>query len=201
MLGAVSDAEDVLDFWFGDLSDGIAGTEQRKLWFTASEEFDAQCRSRFSALLGSAPTIDWSATAHDRLAYVILCDQLPRNIHRGTAEAFAFDALALKFARRAVEQRCDLELGLDERSFLYMPFEHSESIIDQHTAVGLFASLRDEAPTSQRSYAGNNLRFARKHRDIIVRFGRFPHRNQVLGRSSTEEELEFIAASVGFGQN
>lgn len=94
----------------------------------------------------------------------------------------------------------DRALNFDQRAFFYMPFEHSENILDQHIAVGLFSQLRDESPGPRRELIGNNLRFAQQHRDIIARFGRFPHRNAVLERDSSPEELDFVAAGDGFGQ-
>jgi uncharacterized protein (DUF924 family) len=201
MLGVVIEYLELLDFWFGELTEGVADDEHRTRWFVASSDFDQQCASRFGRLLNDVNAIDWGDSPRARLASIILYDQLPRNIYRGQREAFAHDQHALSVARCGVEQRADLELNLDERAFFYMPFEHSESLLDQHTAVGLFGGLRDAAPKPLRNQTGNSLRFAQQHRDIIVRFGRFPHRNSVLGRDSSPEELAFVAGGDGFGQN
>ena len=204
MLGlVVPDWPDVLDFWFGSLNDtGQADDVQRSLWFQTNAQFDAECRT-FEPLLDKALTGNleaWRNSPKSTLAYIVLCDQLPRNIFRGTAAAFKWDPLALAAARSGVAAGQDRTLALDERAFFYMPFEHSERMIDQYLAVGLFATLRDEAPGELRSIYGNMLRFAQQHRDIILRFGRYPHRNAVLGRESSSEELAYIASSDGFGQ-
>jgi uncharacterized protein (DUF924 family) len=194
----------ILDFWLGELTDGMADDAHRKQWFTPDSGFDGRCRDRFEHLLSQAAEgalAGWLTAPKSALAYIVLCDQLPRNIHRATPAAFAWDELALAAARRGIEDGLDRHLVCDERAFFYMPFEHSEAILDQHTAVGLFTSLRDASPKDHRQTTGNYLRFAQQHRDIILRFGRFPHRNEVLGRSSSDAELEFVATGDGFGQS
>ncbi len=194
----------LLDFWFGDVSGGMADEAKRQQWFSPSADFDHQCTQRFAGLLEQAAggeLASWLDSAHGRLAYIILTDQMPRNIHRGSAIAFTFDHLAMNAARDGVRLGHDRTLAWDERSFFYMPFEHSEDIFDQHIAVGLFALLRDQSPKELRNTTGNSLRFAQQHRDIILRFGRFPHRNAVLGRVSTAAEAAFIAQGDGFGQS
>ena len=205
MLGLISvvEYEPLLNFWFGTLEDGIASVKTRANWFASDLAFDADCQ-QFAQLLSQAADghLDhWIHQARGRLALVVLCDQIPRNIFRGAAQAYQFDDLALKTARQGILQESDLELQWDERAFFYMPFEHSESLLDQHTAVGLFAKLRDDVPNHLNNTFGNTLRFAHKHRDIIIRFGRFPHRNEVLSRTSTEEEAEFLTAADHFGQS
>lgn len=192
----------MLDFWFGELENGIAKPSVRANWFASSADFDERCRE-FSAPLEAAANgqlNSWFDDPHGHLAYIVLCDQIPRNVYRGTAQAFAWDELALVAAKRGIENGIDQALSWDQRAFFYMPFEHSESAVDQHTCVGLFSRLRDEVPQAHRNTFGNNLRFAQKHRDIILAYGRFPHRNEVLGRISTEAEAEFAAAGDGFGQ-
>lgn len=195
--------EGVLDFWFGPLDDGISGETYQKRWFTPDPSFDKACYA-YAPLLNQArdgTLAAWTASARGTLAFIVLCDQLPRNIYRGTATAYDFDDMALEVAQQGVRQRQDRELGWDERSFFYLPFEHSEDLIDQHTSVGLFTQLRDASPPHLRARTGNTLRFAHQHREVIERFGRFPHRNAVLSRPSDEQELEFIARGDGFGQN
>lgn len=206
MLGPVvlADFEPLLDFWFGPLDNGLATAEQRKVWFTPDKAFDARCRDQFLPLLSqvhSGHLDHWLYSPRGQLAFILLTDQLPRNIFRGTREAFDFDPFALATARKGIAEGSDQQLGLDERAFFYMPFEHAEDVIDQHIAVGLFTYLRDSSAKNNRDITGNNLRFAQQHRDIIVKFGRFPHRNAVLGRRSTAEELAFIEAGDGFGQH
>ena len=193
----------LLDFWFGELQDGLAGDAQRAMWFNASDDFDQACHTYEPALqLARAGALaDWlNTTPTSLLAFVILCDQLPRNIYRGTSQAYAYDDLALQAAKQAVQTGADRALGWDQRAFLYMPFEHSESLLDQHTAVGLFSALRDQSQGAVKNIMGNNLRYAQQHRDIILKFGRFPHRNEVLGRASSEAEAAFVSAGSGFGQ-
>jgi len=193
----------LLDFWFGELNDGLADEAHRRNWFEPTREFDAACAQRFGAQLQQASAgelDDWLADDRGRLAFIVLNDQLSRNIHRGTARAYASDPVALYAAREGLEQGADRGLGWDERSFFYMPFEHSERMLDQHLAVGLFTHLRDEAPKELRNTVGNSLRYAQRHRDIIARFGRFPHRNDVLERASSDAELEYLASASSFGQ-
>lgn len=169
---------EVIAFWFGEL-----GFDH---WFKAKDEqLDALIRDRFQhihAACLAAPVETALVSPQKALASVIVLDQFPRNMYRGDARAFASDDLARSIAAEVVARGIDAPLGRDERLFLYLPFEHSESLADQDRAVALIGALGDETYT----------RYAVAHRDIIVRFGRFPHRNAVLGRSSTEEELAFL---------
>ncbi len=203
MRALMASFDSLLDYWFGKLTNGFADPAHRAGWFTGRAAFDADLTARFAHLLDSVHTgklDEWLDSPRGILAYVLTCDQLPRNIFRGSRRAFATDKLALAAARRAVEAGSDQRLEFDERGFLYLPFEHSENLVDQHTCVGLFMSLRDETPSGNRQLTGNSLRFAQRHRDIIRRFGRFPHRNAVLERTSTPDEARFIAQGDGFGQ-
>ena len=192
----------LLTFWFGAQSEGLSDSTHRSQWFNVDAGFDDQCRTFESLVLAAAAgeLDDWQQTPEGTLAFILLCDQLPRNLYRGSAQAYAFDELALRAATQGIDQGFDRELGWDQRAFFYMPFEHAEHITAQHTAVGLFAKLRDEVPASAREIFGNNLRFAHQHRDILLRFGRFPHRNPVLGRESSAAEIDFVAQGDGFGQ-
>jgi uncharacterized protein (DUF924 family) len=168
---------DILSFWFSE--------QVRAKWFVRDDGFDAELLGRFGALLPKAKRGElahWAENPDGALALVILLDQLSRNVHRGTPEAFAADPLALSTAKHAIAQGYDLRLTPEERGFLYMPFEHSEVLADQDSGVALFEALGSEEP----------LDYMRRHRDIIARFGRFPHRNAILGRSSTAEEIEFL---------
>ena len=200
----MTDPAGVLQFWFGELVDGIADDVHRRRWFTPDAAVDAELREGFGPLLEAAVAGNlghWAASPEGALALVILCDQFSRQIHRGTREAYATDPLALATARATIEGGNDLDLGIDERSFLYMPFQHSESRLDQHTSVGLFSALRDGAPESIRHYAEESLRYAVDHRNIVLRFGRFPHRNRVLGRQSMAEERVFLETASSYGQS
>jgi len=199
----VNEAEALLEFWFGQLDDGFSDDAHRRQWFSGGLPFDEDCRMQFSSLAARAADGElnhWQEEARSCLAFILLTDQMPRNIHRGTPLAFATDGPALNAARNGITSGFDRMLGFDERCFFYLPFEHSESLIDQHTCVGLFTQLRDETPTGFKDRTGGYLRFAHQHRDIITRFGRFPHRNAVLGRTSSTEEIEFLQHGPQFGQ-
>lgn len=177
---------EVLEFWFSEGPDAF-----RKAWFAKDEAFDGEIRRRFGALLDPARegALDgWADTAEGALALLLVLDQFPRNLHRGTPLAFASDAKARAIARRAVlARRQDLFLTPTQRVFLYLPFEHSEAMADQDLSVALFEGLRDH-PAS-----GEVIAYAWKHWLVIRRFGRFPHRNAALGRDSTPAELAYLA--------
>lgn len=175
----------VLDFWFG-ATPGVARPE----WFRKDEAFDASIRERFGALIEAALAgglRDWDATPQGALARVLLLDQFTRNSFRGTARAFAGDALALQAARAMLQRGDDRALALLERVFVYLPFEHAEDRAAQRESVRLFEALASEHPSS-----ADFADYARRHAVVIERFGRFPHRNAVLGRASTDEEHAFL---------
>lgn len=181
--------EAVLRFWFGE--PGAAGTGAvRREWFAKDDAFDASIAQHFGAAvdLALAGEFDaWSASPRPALAQVILLDQFPRNLFRGLPASFAGDPRALATARRIVAGGWDLAYTSVERWFAYLPFEHSESLADQDEAVRLFGLLRDD-PAADGAYE-----WAVRHREVIVRFGRFPHRNPILDRPSTAEETTFLA--------
>lgn len=175
----------VLDFWFQP-----AGG-YRPEWFRKDDTFDAAIREGFAgdveaALTGTLPA---AASAEDQLARIILLDQFTRNIFRGTARAFAGDTQALKLATELVASGRDKNLDPWQRWFAYLPFEHSESLIEQERSVALYTALAREM---QAPAFDSALDYAEKHRVIIARFGRFPHRNAILGRESSAEETEFL---------
>lgn len=177
-------ADAILTFWFDEL-----GPEK---WFATSPEIDAAIHSRFhsdyvDAMAADANLAPWLATPGTSLALVILLDQFPRNMFRATDRAFEADGRALKATREAISRGHDLETQLARRVFFYMPFEHSERLEDQEEAVRL---VRERADIS------DYLAYAEIHRDIIRRFGRFPHRNALLGRASTPEETTYLAGDV-----
>jgi uncharacterized protein (DUF924 family) len=178
----------VLAFWFGEPGAPEQG-QPRSLWFTKSEATDALIRNRFAAAVEAAlgGQLERWADGHprDALALILLLDQFTRNIHRDTARAFAGDARALAVARRLVAEGRDRQLVPLERWFAYLPFEHSEQIADQHESLRLFESLAREG-------LAEPLVWARKHYEVIERFGRYPHRNELLGRPSTAMEIEFL---------
>ena len=191
------EADAVHEFWFGALdARGRADREHTARWFKRDAEFDRLIGERFGALHAAAARGEqdaWCATARGRLSLVIVLDQFSRNLYRGDKKSFACDPRALAVARACVALGQDLTLVLDERGFLYMPFMHSEALADQDRCVELFTRLRDEQTDDEsKKYVGNSLDFAERHRAIVQRFGRFPHRNAMLGRSSTAEEVEFL---------
>ena len=180
--------DDILQFWFGP---GNQPREDRRVWFVADPGFDKMCADEFlqdyqRAAAGQLD--DWKSEPLGMLALILLLDQFPRNLFRGSARAFATDAVACANAREAIAKRFDLTLEPIERSFIYMPFMHAENLEDQDESVRLFRSLTDHA-----SDRNSNLGYAEHHREVIRRFGRFPHRNAILARPSTPAEEEFLA--------
>jgi uncharacterized protein (DUF924 family) len=180
-------AAEVLRFWFGEPQEYGA---RRKCWFEKNPAFDAEIRDRFLALhadIAASRLEHWRASAPECLAYVVVLDQFSRNLYRNDARAFAADPLALDAAREAIARRVDQPLLPVERQFMYLPFEHSESIEDQRRCCALMESLIDHPET------GDLLEWALKHLRVVERFGRFPHRNALLGRASTPEERDYLA--------
>ncbi len=194
---AIALPQEVLDRWFaGAPDDPATAAKQLAFWWGSNPATDAELRERFGATheAACAGELDgWAATPEGRVALVLVLDQLSRNLHRGTPGAFAQDPAALRLALAAVEQGEDRSYPFFHRVFLYLPFEHSERIADQDRALRLFDSLHVECPEPLRGSAKAYLQYARQHRDIIARFGRFPHRNAILGRPSSAEELKFLA--------
>lgn len=178
---------EILDFWFSD--------HARQLWFVRDAAFDAEIRAGFEASHKAAAAgrlQPWEGAAESCLALVLLLDQFPRNIHRDSPKAFAADPLARGVAGRAIARGFDRALEFHPRSFLYLPFEHSEDIADQRRGVGLFRALAEEQSGALRDQGFELLKYAERHCEIIARFGRFPHRNQILGRETTAEEAAFL---------
>ncbi len=178
---------EILAFWFSP--------EARPVWFAKDKAFDEQIRTRFGAAVHEAQQggfETWRQSAEGSLALLLLLDQFARNIHRGTAKAFLGDTRCRAIAARAIEQGFDRRFGFDERGFFYLPFEHGETIADQDRAVALFSTLLDQAAPEHRDAAASLLDYAHQHRRVIQRFGRFPHRNDALGRVTTEAEADFL---------
>lgn len=177
--------DEVLDFWFGDLTYDD--------WFGGKPELDETIRARFGDLyrrLKADFDVARVGDARTALAAIILFDQMPRNMFRKSAAAFGSDDIAIGVARLANERGYDSQVEPERRPFLYMPFMHSEISADQERCVDLFRALGDE----------DSLKYAIEHRDIVAQYGRFPHRNHVLGRESTAAEMEFLAGHDGYGQ-
>jgi uncharacterized protein (DUF924 family) len=183
-------AQDVLDFWFGERGSAIWGQPRRE-WFVKSDAFDAVVRTRFGDAIAHAVAgglREWDAGGPESaLARILLLDQLTRNAYRDTPASFSGDAPALAAAQALVDSGADERLAPMQRAFVYLPFEHAEDIHLQERAVDLFARLSAGHPGFD-----DMLDYAHRHRAVIARFGRFPHRNAILGRASTPEEIEFL---------
>jgi uncharacterized protein (DUF924 family) len=183
-------AKALLDFWFGP-PDDPAREQHREIWFKANDEFDAALRREFLADYDAAAADalrSWETSPEGALAVVLLLDQVPRNIFRGTPRAYVTDAAARATADRALEREFDQLVPPAWRLFFYMPFHHSESIADQRRSVALFNTL-PRNPDRR----GSLRRYGYPYIEVIERFGRFPHRNGILGRQSTPEEIAFLA--------
>jgi uncharacterized protein (DUF924 family) len=191
--------EDILDFWFGQLDSGGMPVENRNaLWFGRNDDVDALLRERFGDWLerGIAGELDhWPDSDRGLVALVVLLDQFSRNIHRGSARSFAADPKALALAEQAIAGGRHHALPTAHRAFLYMPLEHCEQLDTQERCVALFREL---AAGSGHDLVAGFERFAVAHRDVIARFGRFAHRNALLGRQSTAEELDYLDKHGGF---
>jgi uncharacterized protein (DUF924 family) len=175
--------QSIVDFWFSDAV--------RPLWFKSTTEFDNQLRERFESVWQQAAQgklNSWVESAKGALALVILLDQIPLNIYRGDARSFSTEAKAREIAGRAIDKGWDTTLPDEQKAFLYMPFMHSETLVDQERSVALYEAAELEY----------NLEFAKHHQDIIRRFGRFPHRNAILGRESTEAEEAYLVSDEAF---
>jgi uncharacterized protein (DUF924 family) len=190
------DANAVLAFWFGsDTDDATVARQKGAMWWKSDPAIDDEMRLRFADLVemaGRDELAGWASTPQGLLALIILTDQFPRNIHRNTLRAFFFDPLARAHCRDGIARGMDSRLRPIERVFHYLPLEHSESLPDQHESMRLFSALAASAGADLKELFDGYLRYAERHRDIIARFGRFPHRNSILGRPSTAEEIAFL---------
>lgn len=185
--------ENILQFWFGDrVEESESYVENRMgFWFSKSPSLDKEIKDRFELqdykLSIEGKTTPWRETALGCLALVLVFDQFPRNMFRGNKLMFATDGRALEIAKYAIASGYDKKLVPIQRIFIYMPFQHSENLENQTLSLKLFKELLKESPS-----LGSDNRYAEKHFEIIKRFGRFPHRNEILGRKSTPEEIEFL---------
>lgn len=175
--------ETILEYWYSK--------KVKPLWFNSNSEFDQEIKSNYENIwieVLRGEYISWSESAEGCLALAIILDQFPLNMFRGEVKSFSSEALAIKIAKKAIEQGFDKKIDKDKVSFLYMPLMHSENIEDQNLSVKLFeeANLID------------NLRFAKHHRDIIKKYGRFPHRNKILQRESSQDEVDYLNSGSAF---
>lgn len=208
MLGPMTDdlpdeARAVLDFWFGALdADGLADPDHAAGWWSADPDFDESVREHFGALhdeVCRGGRRDWLETPRGRLAYVIVLDQFSRNLHRGDPRSWAWDGRALEVALEGIDRGEDEALGPHERAFLYMPLMHAEDRRTQNRCVTLFAACEEPSEGRVRDEMARYRGYAERHRAVVERFGRFPHRNEVLGRTSTGDEVAYLAKNpAGF---
>jgi len=186
-MSSLHPPNEILEFWFSE--------QARPFWFEKNAAFDAAIRARFedTARAAAAGALDdWARSAQGSLALVIALDQFPRNLYRGSARAFAGDARALAVTDQAITRRFDQETALDRRAFFYVPLEHSEALADQQRSIALFQAWAEAHDGAARERALEMMPYVHRHAEIIRRFGRFPHRNEALGRESTEAEIAFL---------
>ena len=196
---------EVLDFWFASREPDAAGIDSRmELWFGTDESVDQELSERFGELLQSAgkgELDDWAATPTGRLALILLLDQYSRNINRGSAAAFEYDRKALGLCVEGVNQGAHKQLDPFQQAFLFMPLQHAESMKVQEKSVEVFQALAQSVPETLRETFDNMAHYAELHRDIVKQFGRFPHRNKLLGRDNTAEEESYLSGDAPvFGQ-
>jgi uncharacterized protein (DUF924 family) len=199
-------SEEILQFWFEDACESPAQAEARNaFWFSANAEFDAQIWTLYADVVTDA-SLDhyenWAGSPLGRLALIIVLDQFPRNIFRGTSEAYRYDAQVLALARAGVEKGQLAGLAIPHQAFFLMPYQHSEDIQVQRSGVELMQGIVDEAPDEWRACASAYSDYAHQHHDIVANYGRFPHRNAPLGRTSTEAESRYLSdGGQTFGQS
>ncbi len=188
--------DSVLRFWFGDCQTIIdINNDKKSVWWSKNEQVDQEISDRFEELVDAVADAEldhWRESAKGLLASIICTDQFPRNMYRGSAKSFGYDGVALELAQQIVTTGVDRELSTIYRVFAYLPFEHSEALEMQEKALDLFTQLRDEVEESDKEIFSGFVSYAQRHLDVIQRFGRFPHRNQILGRESTDQEKEFL---------
>ncbi|MEO6799611.1 MAG: DUF924 family protein [Rhodanobacter sp.] len=189
-----ANASDILDFWFAPA--------HAASWFVKDADFDAELRQRFGAereMAAQGRLDDWAAKPESWLALLLLLDQLPRNLYRGSGRAWAADVKAQRVALSGLDDGFDQALPPLRRVFAYLPLEHAENMGLQQRAVALFEALHAQVPADERERFSVFLDYARRHHEVISRFGRFPHRNAALGRSNTPDETDYLAqAGAGF---
>ena len=196
--------EEILRFWFGEIEDGFTVDNMSWLWWEGGEDIDRNIRVRFENWVEKAAAgelADWKKTPEGRLAHIILLDQFSRNIYRKTAQAFAGDPMALSLSLEGIKLKHDLELEPIQRVFMYLPLEHAEDLEMQDLCTAKYQEALEPYLNDPDSSAHNYIKASAEHRAIIEEFGRFPHRNEALGRESTEAELAYLKGDhKRFGQ-
>lgn len=188
--------ETICEYWFGSSDNDLEVAKQHsKQWWSKNVEVDAEIKTRFASYLPrvvNGELDQWQESALGTLALILLTDQFPRNMFRGAAQAFAYDAIARNLCKQGLKKDIDQKLRPIQRVFFYIPLEHSESLADQEQCLQLFRQLANSAEPALQPTLTDYIDFAIRHRDIIERFGRFPHRNALLDRESTPAELAFL---------
>jgi uncharacterized protein (DUF924 family) len=196
---------EIVTFWLGSSLDSPeAASDRRDWWYKGGALVDDDIRARFGHLIPAAcagELMAWQSTANGALALILLLDQFTRNTYRNTPRAYGGDACAFEVVNRAIERKLDTALPPVSRIWLYHPFHHSEDVEEQDRGIVLLNELRQEAASEWRAYVDRSIEGWTRHRDIVARFGRFPHRNAVLSRASTDEEYDFLQSNgEAFGQ-
>jgi len=193
-MGDLSKQQKIVDFWFGELfTDGLAKKKMSERWYKKDSDFDKLVRENFEKdieMTKRGKYDGWKETPLGSLALILLSDQFTRNIYRDTEKMFSCDQIAQAVAKEAIEKGFDGELSVAQRQSIYMPFMHAESKELQEKSVGLFQKLQAEVVDHVKKYVP--VKYAKVHQEIIKKFGRFPHRNKILGRTSTSDEIEFL---------
>lgn len=194
-------ATEIHDFWFADAFESAEAHMARSgVWFGGGETFDSEIRKRFEELpqyaLGGKLD-NWLSAPKSAVSLVLVLDQFPRNLFRGNSASFRFDQAACAASTLVISRGFDEMLDPIEAVFLYLPYEHAEDMRHQEHSVELFRALEDRVPDRELERFEGYTHYAERHRDIIARFGRFPHRNEVLGRESTREEIDFLSSGDG----
>jgi uncharacterized protein (DUF924 family) len=195
-MSQIAEPEDVLDFWFGKPGPATeVASRQRSLWFGKSTANDLEVTDRFAGTLaaaGAGQLDHWIHTPRNQLALIVVLDQFPHHIYRNQGQSFAYDAHSLVLAQAMIRSGDAGRVAPIERVFVYLPLEHAESLVLQDESVALYAQLEADASDVERPLFKGFLDYAQQHRDVVARFGRFPHRNELLGRPSTAEEIAFL---------
>ena len=193
-----------MNFWFGQQNNGFPIEDRSRLWFQGEEKVDQEIRTNFKTFVDDAiqnKLNEWAKTPQGQLSLILLLDQFARSIYRHTSHAFSGDSAALKLAHENISKGSDKKLSFSERGFIYMPLMHSEHLADQELCIQMFMELQTKVPAAHKELVGSSIHFAREHRGLIARYGRFPHRNAILGRTNTAEEKVYLnAGACSYGQ-
>ncbi len=199
-----TEIEKIHNYWFGTVEDGTTLEKRNRLWFGGEKSTDDYIRTHFESqvLKAKQGSLDaWKETPRGSLCLIILLDQFPLNMYRKSARAYEFENAGIEVCLSGIKKGQHEQLSFIEKTFFYLPLEHSENTDHQDKSVKMFTELWKYAPSHLKEHGKTVLRYAEKHRDIVQKFGRFPHRNEVLGRTSSPEEIEFLEdASNRFGQ-